>query len=665
MFLLLFAFQLIFRKHIGSQQAKELVGDWLLLLTTLSCVLSVTAGILLSKESGYDADAINAHKWFGVGFTAFMLLWYALKEKINFNKAYNVIFCIAGFGLNLFAGHLGSNITHGTDFVYAPLIKDKPKELVSIADAFVYKNMVQPILDAKCMNCHNTKKAKGNLIMETEAALIKGGKSGSLWDLNEPDLGIMLRRIHLPEDQKKHMPPTGKTQLTDEEIAILTAWVKKGSDFKLKVTALANNDSLFVLAKKIFSSSAAAEVYDFAAAGDKKIASLNTENRIIHPIAIGSPALDVSFFGPSLFRPEQLNDLLAIKQQIVSLNLEKMPLTADAFKTITQFNNLRKINLSFTPVTSNDLASLNKLSKLKSVALANVALNADDLKRLCSIASLQEVFLWNSGIDDNSLAAIQNVYKKVRLDKGFNGAAISMQLNTPIIETEERVIRDTLAVRLKHYIKGVSLRYTLDGTDPDSVSSPAYNGNLVLNKNVTLKIKAFKAGWLASDIIESSFFKNTHPGDTAFAITQPAPAYKANGAKTLIDGIKGDNNFRSGKWIGFRENRLETLIGYNEAFNISSVTLSTLADIGSFIFPPKMVQVYGGLDKNNLHLLGQVLPQQPDKAVPLYLKGIDINCKPQPVKFIKIIAIPVGSIPAWHAGKGQKAWVFADEIFVN
>ena len=40
--------------------------------------------------------------------------------------------------------------------------------------------------------------------METEELLLKGGKNGKLWDSTAADLGLLLRRIHLPVEQKKH-----------------------------------------------------------------------------------------------------------------------------------------------------------------------------------------------------------------------------------------------------------------------------------------------------------------------------------------------------------------------------------------------------------------------------------------------------------------------------
>ncbi|MNY68403.1 hypothetical protein D3C86_2061590 [compost metagenome] len=43
----------------------------------------------------------------------------------------------------------------------------------------------------------------------------------------------------------------------------------------------------------------------------------------------------------------------------------------------------------------------------------------------------------------------------------------------------------------------------------------------------------------------------------------------------------------------------------------------------------------------------------------------DAGFEPQQLSCIKLVAKPLSKLPAWHPGKGEKAWVFVDEVFVN
>ncbi len=218
--------------------------------------------------------------------------------------------------------------------------------------------------------------------METQQMLLKGGKDGPLWDTTKEDLGLLFERVHLPLEEKKHMPPDGKPQLTDLEIAILYNWIKEGADFKMKVADLPETDTLRTIASNLFKSVDEEEVYDFSAAKESLIAELNTNYRSVYSLSKESPALVVDYYGAAFFKNEQLKDLLKIKQQIVTLNLDKMPVTDDDLKTIGQFVNLRNLNLSFSKITGNGLSNLSSLTHLKNITLSNTNVPHLQLKNL-------------------------------------------------------------------------------------------------------------------------------------------------------------------------------------------------------------------------------------------------------------------------------------------
>jgi len=240
-----------FKKEFAAEYYKG-VTDILLLVTALSSVITALAGLFLSREDGYDPEALQWHKWSGVAISLFTLGWYYFGKRIETKKIAAMTMSVVALGLIIFAGHQGAGITHGQNFLLAPMMPEKKQPIVSPEEAVVFADMVKPILKAKCESCHNEKKAKGELIMETEASLLKGGKNGELWDSTAADLGLMLRRVHLPMEAKKHMPPQGKPQLTEEEISIITQWIRKGSNFTLRVIDLSPTDTLRLIANRIF-----------------------------------------------------------------------------------------------------------------------------------------------------------------------------------------------------------------------------------------------------------------------------------------------------------------------------------------------------------------------------------------------------------------------------
>lgn len=272
------------------------IGDWLLLLASFTAVSSALMGLLLSKEEGYTQDVLALHKWGGVFISLLSFAWYIFRDHIRRMKVVMAITVLIGMVTVIITGHLGADITHGQNFMLAPVTKEMETPNVLLEDALVYANMVQPVLKSKCMVCHNEKKAKGELVMEPVNLLIKGGKNGALWDSTEKDFVLMLRRIHLPLENKKHMPPAGKSQLTDEEANIIYHWIRGGASFTAKVVELPATDTLRVLAESLFNT-IETDVYAFKPADDSKIKKLLNNYRLVAPLALGSPALGVEFFG--------------------------------------------------------------------------------------------------------------------------------------------------------------------------------------------------------------------------------------------------------------------------------------------------------------------------------------------------------------------------------
>lgn len=655
---------IVLPRQVNDNAVYKNIASLLLLLAAFTSALTAVMGLFLSKEPGYDAEALQWHKWGGVSVSVFTLFWYAFSKQLQANKIISTLISFAAFFLIIFTGHQGAGITHGQNFLLAPIMPEKKQPLVAFDEALVFTDMVAPILKAKCDGCHNSKKAKGELVMETQELLLKGGKSGKLWDSTSADLGLLLRRIHLPAEQKKHMPPQGKPQLTEDEIAIITQWIRKGADFKLKAAALSPADTLRQLADKIFTQAEMA-AYDFDEASPSVIEKLNTVNRVVSNEAYGSPAVTVSFFNSTIFKAGQLKELAAIKKQIVSLDLAKMPVTDADIKTISEFENLRRLNLSFTAVNGTTLQQLQKLKFLKSLSLSGTNVTVAQLQQLQKLPALKTVYVWHTAATPAGIKKIEEQIKNISFQTGFNGDTTIMKLTPPVVLNEEGFVTTAIPLKLKHYIQGAVIRYTTDGSEPDSIRSLIYKGNETISSNTFIRVKAFKAGWISSDITEASFYKSTYQPDTVIYLQPADSSYKDEHSKLLTDRIKGETNFKLGNWVAFRKNRMECLLQFTKPVPVQSITLSCLIDIGSYIMPAQKIEIWGGDDRKQLKLLGQLIPDQPTMIKPAYMRGFECKFNRAEVKYIKIIAVPVGKLPLWHPGKGDKAWIFTDELLVN
>lgn len=656
------------RKKWSGKMAKredwtEQVADGLLLAAAITTTITAIMGLLLSKEPSYEGAAIGWHKWLGALTSFGLLAVWSYRDRLRVRSMVNNVTAGSLMVLVLVAGHLGGTITHGENFVLNPVLPEHGTTRATLDEALVYRDLVEPILESKCQQCHSGSNSKGGLVMDSRELLLKGGKDGKLWDTADAGMGLLLTRIHLPPEEKKHMPPINKAQLSPEEESVLYSWIRGGADFDKKVMELSPTDTLRILASHILKA-VSDEKFDFAAAADKKVQGLNTNYRVITPLAIGSPALAVDFYGLAFFQSQQLKELEPLKEQIVSLNLDKMPVTDKDLTTIAMFHNLRTLNISFTRITGAGLPMLTGLTHLKSLSLSGTGVKAEDITKLSSLKSLRYLYIWNTGIQTDAIASLRKERGDLAIITGFFGDTVHLKLNAPQIETEERVIHGSLALQLKHYVPGATIRYTLDGSDPDS-AGVVYSGPVQLNSRATLKTKAYKKGWLASDAAGANFFSGKYRADSILMLKPVDSNYMKYNPRVLIDLDKGDLSYSSGKWLGFRKKGLECLLFFKQPVKVEDITLSALVDINSYIMPPVAFEVWGGNDRGSLRLLGSLHPGQPVKSQPAYQEAYDVRFQATSVRFLRIVARPVDKLPAWHPGKGKNGWIMVDEIFLN
>lgn len=88
-----------------------------------------------------------------------------------------------------------------------------------------FETNVRPVLANRCFSCHGPDKHKGDLRVDSLAAMLEGGKSGPALKPGYPDESLLIQAIRHSESLQ--MPP--KTKLPAREIADLTAWVKQGA----------------------------------------------------------------------------------------------------------------------------------------------------------------------------------------------------------------------------------------------------------------------------------------------------------------------------------------------------------------------------------------------------------------------------------------------------
>ncbi len=87
---------------------------------------------------------------------------------------------------------------------------------------------IEPILIKRCSECHGPDQQKSNLRLDSRAAALKAGKSGSLALVaGQPDASELMKRI-TSTDNDEVMPPKGG-RLTENEVVTMRQWIADGA----------------------------------------------------------------------------------------------------------------------------------------------------------------------------------------------------------------------------------------------------------------------------------------------------------------------------------------------------------------------------------------------------------------------------------------------------
>jgi len=91
-----------------------------------------------------------------------------------------------------------------------------------------FEQKIRPVLVDRCYQCHSlqSEKVKGDLLLDSKAGVLKGGKDGPVLVAGEPEKSRLIEALRWTNKDLK-MPP--KHRLADEQLADFVAWVKMGA----------------------------------------------------------------------------------------------------------------------------------------------------------------------------------------------------------------------------------------------------------------------------------------------------------------------------------------------------------------------------------------------------------------------------------------------------
>ncbi|SOE20570.1 Uncharacterized membrane protein [Spirosomataceae bacterium TFI 002] len=387
---------------------------YLFIFAVFCTLLSILSGYFLYSSGEYEGLLMDQH-FNGAVFTGFFFIASFVLFCVNWSAG-KYLYLILVFAANAFAlytAHQGGSITHGRNYLstYLPAI-GQPKLVKADSSQFLYEDVVQLILDAKCGSCHNTLRSEGNLSLVTYADLFKKGDSGKMPVTVAQSLeSEIIRRVMLPDTADDHMPTQGKKNLEPDEIEIIKLWIDLGAKENQAIQSL-ENKRVIELADGLSSSFSK---YKFKARLrqltkqklDQELKEIAEDIEMVIKLDDDGEYYTLSNrFPPAPFDGEKLEKLKPYLDVFTKMSLVSTQIDDSDLYLISHMPNLTELYLQKTAINGDGIVLLSSLPKLKTLNISYTKTSDKDLIDLLKFPSLREVFVYSTNTSNEVVKAI-------------------------------------------------------------------------------------------------------------------------------------------------------------------------------------------------------------------------------------------------------------------
>lgn len=245
----------------------------------------------------------------------------------------------------------------------------------------------------------------------------------------------------------------------------------------------------------------------------------------------------------------------------------------------------------------------------------------------------------------------------------FPNSIISEELITPVPyfdHTGNKFKKETKVI-LKHADPSVEIYYRQ--VKPDSQQQfVKYNQPFTIKGTCIIEAYALHGNKKSQTVMQEFFMiPNNY---TIRVVSKVHPMYTAGGAESLIDGVKGSVNWKTGEWQSYFDQDLEAVVDLGQTRKVNYAGIHVLQDVSPWILFPKELIIYTSMNGKDFTEAGRARNSIPPtmQNVQTQVMGSKLNTR---ARYIKIIATSGGKLPGWHESAGEPSHLFIDEIIVK
>jgi len=399
----------------------------------IASIFTITTGLLLASDSSYDSTVLDRHKLLGISVLVLSTVIFTIKLK---SKEYSpgkagIFMTLLVVSISL-TGHYGGNLTHGESYLfeYAPeLIRkiagiETKTELTfdkSNPDSIqIYRDILKPVFNQKCVQCHGADKQSGKLNLEYHHLLFSAAENEIPVIPGNHIESELFNRVSISHTEKKFMPPKG-SPLSYAELSILKYWIQQGADSLMTFDLKSMDEELLGLMIRDYGLDLHPKPYYERVTVDTVpnaiLSSLIEIEFRVEYLSESNNLLDIRFTGKDISESDiQLLD--GVKNNVTFLNLSSCNLTDELINQLSDFANLTSLNLHSNAISDEGISPITSYANLEVLNLYGTEISDQGLKRLLNMPSLIRVYVWETNVTQNFVSEIAG--SAIEVISGYN-----------------------------------------------------------------------------------------------------------------------------------------------------------------------------------------------------------------------------------------------------
>jgi uncharacterized membrane protein len=398
----------------------------------LAAVFAAITGWLLSFSDDYRIDALQDHKLLGIA-TIVMMVFVVIyqvrgsaeKEKLKLAAS------AAALVLTGLTGHFGGNLTHGPDYLtqYAPrLLSSQEKSLFETVGAMhpdsvqIYTDLIQPLLQDHCVDCHNSENNKGRLILESYADLFKDQDHERPVTAGDLEQSELFKRISLPAGHEKAMPPL-EAGFSYTDIGILKYWIVNGADSLAGFDSDNMPEELIRLIQRDYGLDYSPRPYyekvRVDSLGEERLEQLRNSGFRAGYLSQENFLLDVSFASDSI-GIENIEALNQVTGYVTFLKISNCELSDELIGKMNDLQHLTRVDLSKNQLGEASVSFLLEQPNLEIVNLNETRVDQALLQQLLKHERLRRVYVSNTNIGSDEMQSLRQNHQQVEIVSDFS-----------------------------------------------------------------------------------------------------------------------------------------------------------------------------------------------------------------------------------------------------